>query len=193
MVAVAPVELEWQVRREVFLQLLLGLSQFDTQFIGQLVAQCLVHIHAVAFHFDGRNEGTELQHQQAAHAFLLCTGKLLEEHVAGNTNVTLASATVGQVLAQQVAGQQVRVNVRCVDACFPQLLHLVNLEVFAVAQGQLVHAEHVALLVLPFHDILSKLQVPDQPALCDVVHPRLERTLVLADDVEYVELDVLPH
>ena len=35
----------------------------------------------------------------------LRTGKLLEEDVTGNTNVTLAPPAVGQVLAQQVAGQ----------------------------------------------------------------------------------------
>ena len=138
-VSVAPVELERKIDRQVRMQLGLGRSQLDTQFVRQLVAQRLVHVHPVAFHFDGRNEGTELQHKQAAHAFLLRTGKLLEEHVAGNANVTLAAVAVGQVLAQQVAGQQVRVNVRCVDACFPQLLHLVNLQVLAVAQGQLVH------------------------------------------------------
>ncbi|USN16806.1 hypothetical protein BABAYKA_00030 [Brevundimonas phage vB_BpoS-Babayka] len=93
------------------------------------------------------------------------------------------------VRAAQVAAQQGRVNVLGGHARFPQGLHFIELDVTAVARGDLVHAEHMFRGGHAFQQILRKLAVPNRAARCDEAHPR-GAVLRLLQGVKQVELDV---
>ena len=195
-VAVAPVELERQVLRQVRTQLSPCGAQLVRQFLSQPQAHLLVHVHPVAFHFNGRQQAAHVQENGAALACGLGPLNLTQEYVSGITNVPLTTtdnlaAGICQVFTQQVARQQVRVNFFGWYTCFPQYLHLVHLGVEVVVHSHVVHAQHVRRLDLPLQQVLSELAVKDIATSDNIVLPCLVCSRV-TQQVQQVELDVDP-